>query len=311
MWRDHDPRAQEPERREPSRGGTARQERVLEGHDPRDVFARDLDLPRGPSRERVQARDRVVDLRGSEARTLATVGAFRVVSSTDLRDERGRPADARTGDLRHLRESGLIRTMPYVVGRTRTTLVTLTERGRDVLEAARRPRDREHAQAFYAGIAKPRELAHDARLYQAYLRAADRLAHRGARVRRVLLDDELKREYQRFLQASNRGRRDSSGRPDRDTQEIERWAHGHHLPVHDGHVQFPDVRIEYEERDGRRAVEDLEVVTPHYRGAHAAAKGHAGFTQYRAIGARVGGSRSTRARGRAPFDPRVAEELLP
>jgi hypothetical protein len=30
----------------------------------------------------------------------------------------------------------------------------------------------------------------------------------------------------------------------------------------DGHVQFPDVRIEYEHPDGRRSVEDIEVVTP-------------------------------------------------
>lgn len=46
-------------------------------------------------------------LRGSESRTLATVGAFRVVSSRDLRDHRDRPADPRSGDLRHLREEGL------------------------------------------------------------------------------------------------------------------------------------------------------------------------------------------------------------
>src|SRR5262249_48590059 len=121
---------------------------------------------------------------------------------------------------------------------------------------------------------------------------------------------ELKREYQQFLQASNRGRHDSTGRPDREAHEIEQWAHRHHLPVHEGHVQFPDVRIEYDERDGRRAVEDVEVMTPHYRGAHAAAKANSGFTQFRAIGARLGGSRSTRTRGRAPFDPRVAEDFL-
>ena len=50
------------------------------GHDPRDVFTRDLDLPRGREREIVRVRDREYALRGSESRTLATVGAFRVVS---------------------------------------------------------------------------------------------------------------------------------------------------------------------------------------------------------------------------------------
>lgn len=257
MWRDDDARSPDSWQREPSRGGTHRDPRTPEVADPREAFTRELDLPRGSARERVRVRARTVDLRGSEARTLATVGAFRVVPATDLRDHGERPTDARARDLRHLREEGLIRTMPYMMGRTRTTLVTLTDRGRDVLEAVRRHHGREPVQAFYSGIVKPRELAHDARLYQAYLRAAERLASRGARVRRVLLDDELKREYQRFLQDSNRGRPDSDGRPDRERHEIEQWAHTHHLPVEDGHVQFPDVRIEYEERDGRRAMEDV------------------------------------------------------
>ena len=80
------------------------------GHDPRDVFIRDLDLPRGREREIVRVRDREYALRGSESRTLATVGAFRVVSSRDLRDHHDRPADPRSSDLRHLRELRLIET---------------------------------------------------------------------------------------------------------------------------------------------------------------------------------------------------------
>ena len=47
--------------------------------DPRDVFLRELELPRGYERERVFDGEREYTLRGSESRTLATVGAFRVV----------------------------------------------------------------------------------------------------------------------------------------------------------------------------------------------------------------------------------------
>jgi len=217
-------------------------------------------------------------------------------------------------DLTHLRKLDLVRTMPYVVGRTRTTLVTLTDRGRMVLEDARRDRGEERRQIFYAGISKPRELAHDVRLYRAYLQSAERLSARGAQVRRVILEEELKRDYQRFLQDSNRGRRDASGRPDRQPEEIERWARERQLPYADGHVEFPDVRIEYDERDGRREIEDVEVTTPHYRGSHAAAKATAGFTCYRSVGPRLGGGRlggaSGGRRGGRPFDPRAAEELL-
>lgn len=308
MWRDIDGPDRDTDRLEPGRGPGSGQGRGRESTDPREVFMRDLDLPRGSTRERVVVRDRVVSLRASEARTLATVGAFRVVPARDLREPSDRSGEASARDLRHLREAELIRTMPYVIDRHRTTLVTLTDRGRDVLEAARRRG--EARQQFYAGIVKPRELAHDSRLYQAYVRAAERLVGRGARLRRVVLDHELKREYQEFLQEANRGRRDGDGRPRRDVDEIEQWAHLHHLPVDDGHVQFPDVRIEYDDRDGGRSIEDVEVVTPHYRGAHAAAKGRAGFTRYGAIGARLTGSGTGAHRGGRAFDPRVAEDFL-
>jgi hypothetical protein len=45
---------------------------------------RDLDLPRGEERELVVDRDRVYELDGEDGRTLAAVGAFRVVPEHDL-----------------------------------------------------------------------------------------------------------------------------------------------------------------------------------------------------------------------------------
>src|SRR5882762_6676973 len=106
------------------------------GVDPRDVFTRDLNLPRRRERQIVHdARDREYTLRGSESRTLATVGAFRVVSSRDLRDHDGEPADPRSGDLRYLREEGLIRTER--MDGHRDVAVVLTKEGRSVLESHR------------------------------------------------------------------------------------------------------------------------------------------------------------------------------
>ncbi len=281
--------------------------RDLEPVDPRDVFTRDLDLPDGLERERVHVRDDEYDLRGSEVRTLATVGAFRAVPIDDLRDERDRPGDLRHGDLEHLRSAGLIQTVaPFDRGDERTTVVTLTERGRDVLETHRRP-DRERPQTFYAGTGRSRDLSHDAQVYRAYLRAAERLRAEGARIERIMLDVELKREYQRFLQERNRGRSDSDGRPDRSPSEIRRWAHEHDLPMDRDRVQFPDVRIEFERPDGRRDLEDIEVTTLHYRGMHAAGKVSAGFTRFRGSTSRAGGQ----ARGRgSSLDPHLAEEFL-
>ena len=106
-WSD-DPRDRDDYGRELSQGsrGGLSNPREREPLDARDVFTRDLELPRGPERERVWARDSDVRLRGSEVRTLATVGAFRVVPAGDLRDGQDRPLDPHRGDLRHLRDSG-------------------------------------------------------------------------------------------------------------------------------------------------------------------------------------------------------------
>jgi hypothetical protein len=273
-----------------------------------DALTRDLDLPRGPRRHAVRERDRVYEIDGAESRILGTVGAFRVVSESDLRDLRDDAGNSRKS-VRHLEDEGLVRTHPLS---SDDRAVVLTEHGRDLLESNRHERtERPHEprQAFYAGLRKPRELTHDVKVYRAYQRAEERLRDQGGRVRRVVLDYELKRDYQRFLQERNRGRKDCDGRPDRDLEEIARWAREHELPYDDGHVHFPDARVEYEDRDGRSRHEDIEVVTAHYRGAHAAAAARSGFSCYRAVGGAVGGRRG-RGGGRRTLHPRLAEELL-
>lgn len=313
MWREVDPREPERERSEDGRGrsGGAQPEFAETSNDGRDALARGVDLPRGPRRERVRTHDRDYRLSGDDVRALATVGAFRVVPANELRELHSRSPTRLARDLERLQDNGLIRTMPHVVGTKRTFLVTLTERGRDLLESRRtRSNSGEARQAYYAGVKRPRELAHDARVHAAYLKVADRLAERGARIRRVVLEEELKADYQRFLQRGNRGRSDARGVPERAVELVARWAREHDLHHENGHVQIPDLRIEYEEPDGRHAVEHIEVVTPHYRGAHAAAKRAAGFSQFRSSGPRVGGMSGSRRTGRR-IDPRLAEEMLP
>jgi DNA-binding MarR family transcriptional regulator len=283
--------------------------RDAESLDPRDVFTRDLNLPGGLDRERVHVHAHGEDyhLRGSEVRALATIGAFRVVAADDLRDGHGRPGDIRHGDLERLRKAGLIRAVAPLDRGARTVIVTLTERGREVLES-HRSRGAANGQTFYAGAVKTRELSHDAQLYRAYERVAERLQAQGARIERVVLDYELKREYQQFLQERNRNRSDSDGRPDRTRDEIKQWALEHDLPVVNERVQFPDFQVEYERPDGRREVENVEVTTIHYRGMHASGKATAGFTRFRGSTARVGGSSTDQ--GSSPFDPHAAEEWL-
>jgi hypothetical protein len=308
MSRDIEPRLRDDEddRPDPGRGGGPTEDfRATERTDPRDVFARAVDLPKGAERERVDFRDHAYDLRGSDVRVLTTIGAFRAVPADDLRDAAGRALNARTGELYQLRRQGLVRTVAPTIRGHRRTLVTLTQRGQQLLDTYRAPDAR---QTFRAGVARARDLEHDAHVYRAYVRAADRLSQEGAQVVRVVLEADLKREYQAFLQDGNRGQSDSDGRPTQSSEDIRHWAEEHQLPVFDDRVHFPDVRLEYEQPDGRRGIEDVEVVTAHYRGAHAAGKARAGFTRYRTSSARIGGHGG--GAGGRPFDPRVAEEWL-
>lgn len=97
--------------------------------DPRDGLMRDLDLPCG-ERELVVDRDRIYDVDGADSRTLAAVGAFRVVSEHDL--------DIHHDTLDHLRDEGLVETVDR--GHDERGL-TLTREGRDLLELHALDRD--------------------------------------------------------------------------------------------------------------------------------------------------------------------------
>ena len=267
-------------------------DRDRDDYEPRDGLVHDLDLPRGEERELVVNRDRVYELDGEDSRTLAAVGAFRVVPEHDF--------DIDHDTLAHLRDEGLVETVD--LGDDERG-VTLTREGRDLLDSHSMDRDDEPSQAFYAGVSREREIHHDANLYATYRQEETRLReeHDRPEIRRVVLEQDLKREYQEFLQEHNRGRTDSDGRPDRDEDEIRRWAHEHDLPYFDGQVHFPDYRIEYEV-DGREHHQDVELFTEHYRGAHAASHDKTGFRIY-VVGSRGRGGRS------APH-PRVVEEFL-
>lgn len=256
-----------------------------------------LTLPRGETREPVRVRDHVYRLRESEARILATVGAFRVVRADDLQPMRS-SRDAWNGDLRSLAEQGLVQAKTVEVNRQSVSVVVLTRAGKDVLDAHVRADDGRR-QTFHAGLVKPREIAHDSQIYRLFEAESERIEAEGGRVQRVVLDYELKRDYQTFL-----NRPDKSDDP---RDDLERFAEDAKLPIVDGHLELPDLRIEYESADGRVEYRDVELVTEHYSRGQLAGKARAGFSMYRAAGARLSG-RGSRAGG-TPVDPHHLEWL--
>jgi hypothetical protein len=265
-----------------------------------DLASRGLTLPRGDQRERVSCRGREYSLNGSETRMLATIGAFRVVSPTDI--DVGHDRDARNAASRHLAEQGLVTRETMTDRHGSRQILALTREGKDLLDAHSTSRRDGRQQEYYAGVVKPRELRHDSQLYRLYKAEAALIERDGGRVTRVVLDYELKRDYQRFLNRKDRDK-DADGEADLARDRVA-FAQGNDLSVVHGHLELPDIRIEYETEDGRLNYRDVELVTEHYSRAQLAGKARAGFARYH-VGVRAGTSR----RGGAPFDPHHLERL--
>src|SRR5437879_12759196 len=119
-----------------------------------------------------------------------------------------------------------------------TRRYTLTKAGRRLIERSGRvPNDQE----IYAGFVKPREAKHDAELYRVYQKEEDRIERQGGRVRRVLLDFELKKKVNRDLTRLGPEKDDPDKKHD--------VAEPHGLRVLHGRIPVPDLHIEYETPD--------------------------------------------------------------
>lgn len=114
---------------------------------------------------------------------------------------------------------------------------------------------------------------------------AREIQRNGGRIHKIVLDYELKEKVFRPLA---RARTERSERDLRERQEGVARHHG--LPIVNGQVAFPDLRIEYETRDGELDQRDLELATEHYRPGQLAQKRQTGFKIYFAGSAGTPGS---------------------
>jgi hypothetical protein len=241
-------------------------------------------------------------IRDSEWHTLRTVGTFRVVAESDLlRDAR----DQKTmrNDLLHLVDEGLLDRKTGMVNHHPTRLVTLTSDGKALVDRKRDVSVSGRTQQYHAGLVKPKELAHDVQLYRAYRAEAARIEDAGGRMTRVVLDYELKRDYQQFL-----NRRDRSIDATFES-DLHAFAEARQLPIVDGHLELPDLRLEYETADGRAETRDVEVVTEHYSRSQISGKARAGFALYRPARVSPFGRGGNTSRGGTPVDPHTLEWL--
>lgn len=213
------------------------------------------------------------DLDRLQEAVLWEAGRFRTVAVSDLaRAHYGGNHAALDRDLRSLTKLGLVERHTISLDNRggAISVVTLTREGKRLLKKSAR----DSGQAIYAGLVKPREVAHDATLYRMYLAESERIEAGGGRVRRIILDYELKkRVYSPLAKA-----RDLP--PFEYAEQQQRIAKENNLAVVNGHIALPDLRVEYETPDGEVRHVDLELATRNYREAHINSKAKAGFKVY-------------------------------
>ncbi len=239
----------------------------------------EIRLPDPSSRERrpLVSRTYAYCLSEAEIETMKDIGRCRTVAIDDLTQHRySGNRDEMRQDMRSLQDQGLVQRRTIWTGGKgdRLTVFVLTKRGKDLLEReGRQPRD----QRVFAGFVKPAEVHHDAAIYRMYHAEAKKIEQVGGRIRRVVLDYELKQKVYHPL-AKARAKADAS------SQEYVRRqaevASQNKLKVVHGKILLPDLRIEYETANGDLAHVDLELATHHYRGSSMRAKAEAGFKMY-------------------------------
>jgi hypothetical protein len=282
--------------------------------EPRDATRRSATLPTHhfalpdrEERERIGPTLRAYRLRDTESATLVALGTFRVVFERDL--EAGPyhgDADRLAQDVRHLRAQDLTdrRTVATDEAGHTTGVLTLTDAGCRLLETRRIAPDGPARQAVSGGWKRPAEILHDASLYRMYQVEAAAIEARGGHIERIVLDDELKREVYAL---ANRGRTDS---PEAGSLALAAAARACQVAIVEGHLELPDVRIEYATAEGQRTRVDLELVTSDYRRGQIAGKQAAGFTLYSAGGSAARGIHSLGGHRGAPAQDRYLSELL-
>lgn len=254
----------------------------------------------GSERSVYELRGRQYRLSGAEADIVRAVGAFRTVRAADVLKGvyRGDESAFERG-LKHLQAQNLV-TVSKFRGRPKDRFINLSP---DAKRLADKHLKHTADQRIYSGMAKVQELDHDAALYKMYLKASEGIRADGGNPVRVVLDYELKKSLNRELEAIRKLPSD-----ERDAR-LGELASEHDLQVVDGKIPIPDVRIEYETREGERAHVDLEYVTGNYRSEAIAAKARAGFALYAPAGfdRSSGGSAGRRVRDEFPS---LAAEII-
>ena len=208
---------------------------------------------------------------------IADVSLYRVVVVADIVRERfgGNPYAARKA-IDQMKADGFVteRTLQGPEGGKYRVLSPTAAGAREARAQGGAWRMDPEQRTWDGAGSKSRDMAHDVAIYRAARAEQACIEGRGATLRRVRTDAELKAEINSRSEAARR----RGGRASADRARFEA-AEALHLPIRNGQVQYPDAQLEFLEPDGlTRGHVNLEVVSGNYRGADIAAKAAAGFT---------------------------------
>ncbi|MYG49722.1 MAG: hypothetical protein F4164_10210 [Gemmatimonadales bacterium] len=212
------------------------------------------------------------------AGALTDIGVFGAVSYRDLAEIRfgGHPYATRRAVDAWIRD-GLVTegTAPGPNGNP-FKIVTLTPAGLAEARELAAKRGIDRGQRIDIPRIRDAQASHDTAVYRACAEERERLRRRGAKVRRVRLDAELKSAIARASESARRRNGDRAA-----DRERRREAEELGLPL-DGadRVLYPDAQIEYEDAEGRTGRVNIEVASGDYREPALRAKAAAGFAMH-------------------------------
>ena len=271
----------------------------------RDGHRREHDPRR--DRERLPFRERC-------AGALADIGIYGAVSFRDLAEAHfgGHPYTTRRAVNAWIRKGVVAETTATGPKGNPFKILTVTRKGAATAHELAVARGLDAGQRIRPARTRRSEAAHDTAIYRACRREQRRLLERGAVVRRIRLDAELKGT----IAGRSESARVKDGKRAADA-ERHRAARELGLPIDArGRVLYPDVQVEYTDAAGRTGRVNIEVASGNYRRRSIRAKAAAGFVIHangraaakilRGLGLASDRDRSS-LRGPAYYDPAAVE----
>ena len=259
----------------------------------RDYLKERQERKRTGSRAEFDPRSGGEDFKSRTERAVAEIGMYRTVAYKDLSEAHfdGHPYATRRAVDRMIQQGDVQEHAAKGPQGGTYKVLTLTGKGIHRAEVAAQDQGLDSGQKAWSGMVKSAELQHDTAVFRAARVEQGKLIEKGAVLRRVRIDAELKREVARASETA----RAKGGKEAADAARVGKAAELG-LPVKAGKVEYPDAQLEYD-LDGRSGRVNVEIATEHYSTKSIGAKAAAGFAVHGSNG-RAEVARVARALGR-------------